>query len=109
LDHAEGRLKAAVLGHGNIKKIAPVNVQLIPSAGMSIQNNRVGTKAQGILFNVDGFRPLAINTPKAAVAVQIASKSGAILGVTPMTSEVLKNYPLSGTDELVISNPLKLY
>lgn len=67
LDHAKGRLKRAILGNENVRRIPPVDVQLIPSAGMRIMLNRVGTKRGGTVFNVDGLRPIADNAIDLAI------------------------------------------
>lgn len=110
LDHAYNRLRSAVMGTGNIKKIAPVDIQLIPSAGMYINDESVGTKKNGIIFNVDGFRPLKVNTVNAAVAVKTANASGNVFGGAPSTTKVDSKSvdPLTGTDRLVIFAPILL-
>jgi len=56
LDHAKERLWQAVAGVPGVKQVAPVQLQLIPSAGMSIEAPSVATVNHGIVFNVDGLR-----------------------------------------------------
>jgi len=51
LDHARGRLRRVPPDKGQIF----VQIQLIPSAGMSILMPSVATCAGGVVFNVDGY------------------------------------------------------
>lgn len=50
LDHGEGRLRKSPVGKGQ----SYVQVQLIPSAGMSITDTAVVAMKDGIVFNCDG-------------------------------------------------------
>ena len=67
-------------------------------------------KKNGIIFNVDGFRPLKVNTVNAAVAVKTANASGNVFGRAPSTTKVDSKSvdPLTGTDRLVIFAPILL-
>lgn len=119
LDHIKGRMKAAVTGTGNIKKIDPVDVHLIPSAGMSIDDRYVGAKANGIIFNVDGFRPLVpivsknpkYPTKRPAVDVKTANSNSDKIGPTTTTEFTQKQiFPVTvgSTDRVVVFNRLKI-
>ncbi len=57
LDHLRQRLRQVVapdVPNLNVKTSKPVQVQLIPSAGMRINNRSIATVKNGIIFNVDG-------------------------------------------------------
>lgn len=49
LDHAEARLRSSRVGRGS----SFVQIQLIPSAGMDINDDAVATATEGLIFNVD--------------------------------------------------------
>lgn len=69
LDHAEKRLRTSIDNSGGKQK--PVDVQLIPSAGMTIILDAVATRKNGIVFNVDGYRPIDLASVSAAVAMKV--------------------------------------
>jgi len=48
LDHFKQRLK-------NVAKLPPIDIQLVPSCGASIQNNAIVAKKDGFVFNCDGY------------------------------------------------------
>jgi hypothetical protein len=68
LDHAKKRIKNATKAPGSRKP----QLQLIPSAGMSITVPSIEVVNNGLVFNVDGLRPLVGGTP----AVDVVKKTG---------------------------------
>jgi hypothetical protein len=105
LDHAKSRLKSAIEGGGNnIRRIDSVDVQLIPSAGMTIIPECVATKSEGLIFNVDGFRPIA----EKAVDL-IKAPSGVYPRQNPASTKPAETCKLSqADDQVVIYAPIDL-
>jgi hypothetical protein len=59
LDHATGRLRRAAPKSGDFF----VQIQLIPSGGMTIKADKVATLQEGLVFNVDGLSSAKAATP----------------------------------------------
>lgn len=52
-DHGEGRLKSAL--SGTKPPSAPVDIHLIASAGMCIDDKSIAARSKGYVFNCDGW------------------------------------------------------
>jgi hypothetical protein len=95
LDHGASRLKNYYAG-GKAKSGEPkVQVQLIPSCGMSIKNP--ACVADGLIFNVDAHHHAAKKSNGTAV---IATKGAAVTPTVPMGITITDYFPANG--EIVV-------
>ncbi len=103
LDHAQGRLKDSPPRTGE----PLVQVQLIPSCGMSIQTDAVVAMAGGWVFNVDGFLSRHTVLREIAVAPTLAAPDAVLK--PPLAGRAIDlPDPPPGFDQLYADGPGRL-